>query len=122
MLEAMFTGPLRDAADHVDRAPSHGPAFVLDLDDRSDRTHSNHAPFALRDLGDFRDLAIDERRDAAGTNGVADIVNVAAERRLHVVDVFGRAEQVEIQTRAAFTKQIDGVSFVEIQPPSSKLR
>src|SRR5712691_9883047 len=107
MFEAVLAGPLCHAAGEIDFTSADLPAFVAQLDDHAHGSRADDAPFTIADVSNFHNFAINQSRDRTDSDRVPDAIDVAAQRRLPVVDVFGRAEHFEIQTRPPLAPNVD---------------
>src|SRR2546429_4545303 len=99
MFEAMLARPLRHATGEIYFAAANFPTLVVEFNDHAHRAGADDSPFTFGDVGNFDDFAVDQRRDGADADGIANAINVAAQRRLPMVNVFGRAKHFEIESR-----------------------
>src|SRR5205085_8817674 len=122
MLEAALSGPLSHAAREIDLAPADLPAFVSKLDDDAHRPFAYDAPLAFGHVRDLLCAPVNERGDRACAERVADAEDVAPERRLLMIDVFGRAEHFEVESGPALAPEVNRVAAVEVDAPGGGLR
>ena len=121
MFKAVLAGPLRHAAGKIHFTTANLPSFISKFDDHAHRTGADDAPFSFCDIRNLHDLAIDQRRDCADSNRVADAIDVPAQRRLPVIDVYGRAKHLEIKTRPPLPPNIDRVALIKVDAPGGSL-
>src|SRR5438552_14797567 len=117
MIKATLAGPLRNTADEIHFTPADFPSFVIKFDDRTNWTSADDAPFAFSDVGNSYRLAVDKCCDRANSDCITDAIDVPAQWRFPVIDVFGRAEHFQIQARPALAPDVDRVALVEIYSP-----
>src|SRR6266446_2074626 len=122
MLEAMLARPLRQARGEIYFAASNFPTLVSELNNHAHRAGADDPPFAFGDVGNFDDFAVDQRRHGADSDRVANAINVAAERRLPMVNVFRRAKHFEVQTWPPLAPNIDRVALIKIDSPRGRFR
>ena len=121
VVEAMLSGPLGEAADHIDGLAVDLPAFEFVLADGAHRPGGQDAPLAFGDIRHRHRLAVDDGGDGADAERGVHLENVAAHGAFQVVDVFGRGEHVEVEAGTALAVDIDGVALVEIDAPGDVL-
>src|SRR5882724_4625316 len=117
MIKATFAGPVRHAANQIDFTPADFPSFVSKFDDRAHWTSADDAPFPIRDVGNSYRFTVDQSRDGPDSDCVSDAINVAAQWRVPMINVFRSAKHFQIQTRAALAPDIDRVALVKIDSP-----
>src|SRR5215469_5805789 len=97
----MLAGPLGNAAGQIDSLAGDLPTLIFEFEHRPDRARAHDAPLAFGDFGNRLRLAIRQRADSGDAERLADAIDIAAERAFHVIDIFGRREEIKVEAGAA---------------------
>ena len=117
MFKATLARPDRHPTCQVDKVAINIPTFVSHFDNRAHWSGADNVPRTFSYIGDFDDFAVYQGADCANSQCLADLVYIAPEWRLFVIDIFRLAEQLQVETGPALTKQVNCITFVIIDPP-----
>src|SRR5205807_6074311 len=114
MIEAALAGPLSHTTRKIDFLSADFPALIIQVDDHSNWTGADDSPSTFDDVRNSDRFAIDERSHRPNSNRISDSINVPAQRRFPMIDVFGRPKHFEVQARPTLAPDIDRVALIEI--------
>src|SRR6185369_12562726 len=87
MFKAALGRPLGHAALQVDFPAADFPSLIGELDNDAHRSGADDAPFPIYYVRYLYNFAVNERGHRADADGVADAIDVPAERRFPVIDI-----------------------------------
>src|SRR5207249_10128595 len=93
------------------------PSIVSKPDAHTHGPGSDDPPLAFSDVRNLHHLAIDQRCDGANSDRVADTIDVSTKRRFAIVNIFGRAKHLEIETGTPFSIKVDRVAPIKVNTP-----